>query len=383
MAHQVFISYASSDYQVVEKIYHALAAKNIRCWWDRRDIQPGDKWPKELASALEQAKVVILVFSAHTNQSEWVEREINHALNKKKTIIVFRVKDVPPLGVFDLLKSNYQWLDAFTPPLQDHIDKLAAAVQDHLKIPPVPPSRGLLANPFTESIAIQDPARFIGRAAELRRLLDLLQGGSVSLQGDLKIGKSSLLRHLARNWQGQVIGPLDCHSLQDRDDFYEQLAEALALDNHSWKTIRKALNKSNVLFLLDELDVAPGCGITYADLALFRSICEKNQGFKMVTVTRSPLKEAFPDTGRGSPAFNFLVPFTLGTFNEEEARQLLTHPWAPGAPLFDAETCEELLALTGRHPFQLQRAAYYRFESLADPGYDWQAGYRQEMEQMT
>ena len=380
MAHQVFISYASNDLLSAEKIYHALTAKNIRCWLDRRDIHPGDKWPKELAAALEQVKVVILVFSAHTNQSEWVEREINHALNKKKTIIVFRVKDVPPQGVFDLLKSNYQWLDAFTPPLQDHIDRLAAAVQEHLKITPVPPSRGLLSNPFTESIAIQDPARFIGRAAELRRLLDLLQGGSVSLQGEPKIGKSSLLRHLARNWQGQVIGPLDCHSLQDRDDFYEQLAEALALGNHSWKSIRKALNKSNVLFLLDELDVAPGCGITYADLALFRSICEKNQGFKMVTVTRTPLKEVFPDTGRGSPAFNFLVPFTVGAFNEGDARQLLTHPWAPGAPLFDADTCEKLLALTGRHPYKLQRAAYYRFESLADPAYDWQAGYREEME---
>lgn len=382
MAHQVFISYASKDLQAAEKIYKALTAKNIRCWWDRRDIHPGDKWPKKLAAALEQAKVVILVFSAHTSQSEWVEREINHALNKKKTIIVFRVKDVPPQGIFDLLKSNYQWLDAFTPPLQDHIDKLAAAVQGHLKITPVPSSRGLLSNPFTERIAIQDPARFIGRAAELRRLLDLLQGGSVSLQGELKIGKSSLLRYLARNWPGQVMGPLDCHSLQDREDFYELLAEALALDNHSWKTIRKALNKSNVLFLLDELDVAPGCGITCADLALFRSICEKNQGFKMVTVTRTPLKEVFPDTGRGSPAFNFLVPFTVGTFNEEEARQLLTHPWAPGAPLFDDETCDELLALTGCHPYQLQRAAYYRFESLADPAYDWQAGFKQDMEQM-
>ena len=383
MAHQVFISYASSDYQVVEKIYHALAAKNIRCWWDRRDIQPGDKWPKELASALEQAKVVILVFSAHTSQSEWVEREINYAVDNNKIIILFRVENVSPQGTFSLLKSNYQWMDAFTPPLQDHIERLAAALQAHLKITPVPTSPVLLSNPFTESIAIQDSARFIGRAAELRRLLVLLQGGSVSLQGEPKIGKSSLLRHLARNWQGQVIGPLDCHSLQDREDFYEQLAEALALDNDSWKTIRKALNKSNVLFLLDELDVAPGCGITYADLALFRSICEKNQGFKMVTVTRTPLKEVFPDTGRGSPAFNFLVPFTVGTFNEEEARQLLTHPWAPGAPLFDAETCEELLTLTGCHPYLLQRAAYYRFESLADPTYDWLAGYRQEMEQMT
>jgi hypothetical protein len=76
-----------------------------------------------------------------------------------------------------------------------------------------------------------------------------------------------------------------------------------------------------------------------------------------------------------------LVPFTVGSFSEAEARQLLAHPWAPGAPLFDADTCEELFALTGSHPYKLQRVAYYRFETLADPAYDWQAGYRQEMEQ--
>jgi len=72
----------------------------------------------------------------------------------------------------------------------------------------------------------------------------------------------------------------------------------------------------------------------------------------------------------------------LGLFTEIEARQLLNHPWAPDVALFDTETCGRLLELTGCHPYKLQLAAFHHFESLADPTYDWQTRYRQDMEQM-
>jgi hypothetical protein len=183
-----------------------------------------------------------------------------------------------------------------------------------------------------------------------------------------------------------VLGPLDCQSLKDKADFYENIAKALKLDRNDWQTIRGTLNESHILFLLDELDFGSQCGITHADLALFRSLCDGNRNFKMVSVSRIPLKEVFPDTSRASPAFNFLVPFTLGSMTETEARRLLDHPWAPGALSFDESSIDQLLMMAkcndGYHPFKLQRAAHHRFESLADQAYDWKAGYRQDMEQM-
>jgi hypothetical protein len=389
MDHQVFISYASekgkqskNDFSVAKKIYNALQAKNIHYWLAPKEIQPGDTWINEIIDAIEQSKVVVMVFSSNANKSNWVKREINHALDKNKTIIAFSIENVLPQGTFKLLKSNFQWLEACTSPLKTHIERLVEAVQEHLKITPTPPAQDYLINPFTEFMVIHDPARFIGREAELRRLMTLLQGGSAALLGELKIGKSSLLRHLARHWQGKVIGPLDCHSLEDRSDFIQNISEALDLDNCDWQTIRKTLNSSQLLFLLDELDYGPECGITHADIALFRSVCDSNRDFKMVAVSRTPLKEVFPDTGRGSPAFNFLVPFRLGLFTEVEARLLLNHPWAPDVALFKTETREQLLELAGYHPYKLQLAAFHHFESLADPTYDWQTRYRQDMEQM-
>ena len=67
---------------------------------------------------------------------------------------------------------------------------------------------------------------------------------------------------------------------------------------------------------------------------------------------------------------------------ETESRRLLTHPWAPNAPQFDAPTLDELLKLAGGHPFKLHRAAFHRYEALTDPTYDWLAAYRQDLENL-
>lgn len=245
-----------------------------------------------------------------------------------------------------------------------------------------PAHPALPPNPFTDLLAVRDPARFVGREAELRRLQALLQGGSVALLGEPKVGKSSLLYHLARNWTATAVEPIDCQGLQDRDDLYACIAEALSLDDHRWRTVRQAIQENPVLLLLDELDAGRECGLACADLARLRAVAGQNPEFRLVAASRTPLREVFPDPGRGSPAYNFLQPLTLGPLAEREAYALLAHPWAPGAPLFEDETCARLVELARCHPFRLQRAAFHHYEALADPGYGWQAAYQREMEQM-
>jgi hypothetical protein len=72
MDHQVFISYASekgkqsqNDFDGSEKIYNALEAKNTGCWLAPREIHPGDEGIDEIINAVEQSKVVVLVFSSN------------------------------------------------------------------------------------------------------------------------------------------------------------------------------------------------------------------------------------------------------------------------------------------------------------------------------
>lgn len=243
-------------------------------------------------------------------------------------------------------------------------------------------STTLPPNPFSEILAIRDPVRFIGRSKELTRLQAMLSNGSVALLGEPKIGRSSLLRQLAQRWQGEVIGPLDCHSFEDINDFYNELSQQLALANPEWRTLRTALSGRALLLLLDEFDSAPDWGMNSEHLRRFRSLCDSNRQLHLVTTSRKPLKELFPDGGRGSPAYNFLLPLTLAHLEKHEAQQLLTHPWSQSGTIFDEPTCYNLLALAGTHPFRLQRAAYHHYEYLSDTSYGWQLAYQEDMEHL-
>ena len=118
------------------------------------------------------------------------------------------------------------------------------------------------------------------------------------------------------------------------------------------------------------------------DLGLFRAICGVNQKFKLLVVSRQPLKNVFPDSKRGSEAYNLLVPLTLNEMNENEAKKVLSHPWMPDAPLFSDETIDEIISLCNGHPFKIQRAANHCFMALTEPSYDWQAGFRLDMAHM-
>lgn len=250
-----------------------------------------------------------------------------------------------------------------------------------------PPSSSQLPNghdlnPFTTTLAIREADRFIGRKVEIHRLLTLLQRSSVAVEGEPKIGKSSLLWHLARIWKGRVINPINCMNLENDDDFFQQIAEALELDRFDWRSIRRALNNQSILLLIDELDVAPEKKLHQSQLNRFRPICENNPGFKIVAVSRRPLREVFPDPGWGSPFYNLLQPLLLGPLPEEEARLVLNHPWSPDSKHFEPAICEKLLDISGRHPFKLQKAAFHCYEAMIDPTYDWESVFLQDMEHL-
>jgi hypothetical protein len=124
MGRDVFISYASDkgdttgskDRRAADNVYNALETRGIRCWAAHRDILPGDDWLDSIIAAIEKSKVLVLVFSASANDSQWVKDEITMALDEKIKIIPFRIDDVSPRGGLKILKYRCQWLDAFTSP---------------------------------------------------------------------------------------------------------------------------------------------------------------------------------------------------------------------------------------------------------------------------
>lgn len=128
MAHDVFISYASADKPLADGVCARLEAARLRCWIAPRDILPGQDWGEAILNAIEASRVVVLVFSAHANGSPHVKREVERAIHRGTAVIPFRVEQVQPSGSLAYFIGTAHWLDAVTPPIEQHIDRLAAGI---------------------------------------------------------------------------------------------------------------------------------------------------------------------------------------------------------------------------------------------------------------
>jgi hypothetical protein len=78
---------------------------------------------------VKEAKIVILVFSSAANNSRQVRNEIVAAADANVIIFPFRIENVSPSGGMQLHLSRVHWLDAMTPPMESHIDRLVASAK--------------------------------------------------------------------------------------------------------------------------------------------------------------------------------------------------------------------------------------------------------------
>jgi len=138
MAHDVFISYSSKDKTTADATCATLEAKGIRCWIAPRDIRPGADWGEAIIDAINGSKMCVLVFSNNANTSPQISREIERAINKGIPVIPFRIENVMPAKSLEYFLSTPHWLDAFSPPLEKHLDYLAAVSRSVLDGVPAP-----------------------------------------------------------------------------------------------------------------------------------------------------------------------------------------------------------------------------------------------------
>jgi hypothetical protein len=138
MAHDVFVSHSVKDKAVADAIVARLEADSVTCWIAPRDVVPGADWGESIIDAIESSRIMILIFSRSADASSQIKREVERAVNKGVYIIPFRVDDIPPTRSLEYFISTSQWMDAFSPPLERHLDNLAKTVKVVLKSPPLP-----------------------------------------------------------------------------------------------------------------------------------------------------------------------------------------------------------------------------------------------------
>ena len=132
MPYEVFICYASRDKAVAEAVCAALESSDIKCWIAPRDILAGMEWAEAIVDALDGSRVLVLVLSSSSNTSPQVIREVERAASQGIPIIPLRIEDVTPSKAMSFFISRHQFLDALTPPLENHLPRLADTVQQIL-----------------------------------------------------------------------------------------------------------------------------------------------------------------------------------------------------------------------------------------------------------
>lgn len=136
MSFDVFISYSTKDTVAAKAACAALEAAKVRCWMAPRDIRPGAKWGASIVRAIGECRVMVLIFSGHSNSSAQVQREVDQAFGKSKTVVPLRIEDVKPADELAFYLDTVHWLDALTPPFERNLETLVGTVTALLMAPP-------------------------------------------------------------------------------------------------------------------------------------------------------------------------------------------------------------------------------------------------------
>ena len=104
----VFISYCSKDERYIRKMTQMLDKMGISYWIAPDMIPAGSNYAREIPGAIQCCEVFLLVLSKNSQQSIWVEKEIDSAINYRKTIVPFQIDDEPLTDMFRFYLNNVQ-----------------------------------------------------------------------------------------------------------------------------------------------------------------------------------------------------------------------------------------------------------------------------------
>jgi TIR domain/WD40-like Beta Propeller Repeat len=112
MAGEIFISYRRADEAWARLLHAQLRAEGVDAWYDAL-IGAGQDWRIATAKALEDSRIVVLLFSSNAAQSSEVVKELAAATLENKLIIPVRLENIAPKGAFLYELASRNWVNAF------------------------------------------------------------------------------------------------------------------------------------------------------------------------------------------------------------------------------------------------------------------------------
>jgi len=92
----IFLSYASEDRAAVEPLVSGLESQGYSVWWDRQ-LKVGGSFDKQIEAAIEGCHCVLVLWSRHSIDSDWVRAEAGEGLERGNLVQIVLDELRPPL----------------------------------------------------------------------------------------------------------------------------------------------------------------------------------------------------------------------------------------------------------------------------------------------
>ncbi len=108
----VFISYKSDDFEKADEIRKLLEKNSITCWMAPMSISGGASYASEIPKAISECNFFVLIITPNVFSSIWVPKELDQAINEKKTVMPIFLEKCELNDEFGFYLRNIQFYEA-------------------------------------------------------------------------------------------------------------------------------------------------------------------------------------------------------------------------------------------------------------------------------
>ncbi len=314
---------------------------------------------------------------------------------KTEKIALYRLRWYDEEIIKPIAAHDSQLKDLPTPPALTRSLGVNITAPYRMKIPPQTTREtpdGQLQNPYMNRVMIQDSAEFYGRRTEIEKIYSRIGSSrpqSISLVGERRIGKSSLLNFIYQplNRRKYLNNPDEYIFIfidfQERrgigiKEFFTFIFQALldAFDGNlelnlesNYEGFKKVIStfderKLKLIMLFDEFElVTKNENFDTEFYSFCRSIANNYNVAYLVSSGRNLQTLCHSKQISDSPFFNIFSNITLGQFTLDEAKQLICKP-AEKLNILLSSYVDFILDIAGYYPFFIQMAGAALYEHI-------------------
>jgi hypothetical protein len=188
----IFLSYANEDRETARAVAGLLESAGCTVWWDRR-IPAGRTWRSMIEEALRDMRCMVVLWSTHSVDSDWVKEEAEEARALGKLIPVLIEPVKPPVGFRSIQAADLTDWDGSTDSLGAR--QLIADLESLMGKPPqqksseaeeAPRKNQPIPEPIAEETPVVERSAIRNETARPAGMPPDQQIGSMSMESDRK-----------------------------------------------------------------------------------------------------------------------------------------------------------------------------------------------------